>query len=312
VPWFYIGKLLWPVNLCFVYPRWGLEVASWWQWIYPATALAVLLALWLGRKRIGGGPAAGIFFFAGTLFPVLGFVNAYGMRYAFVWDHWVYLPGLGMIALAAALVVRGAEYFRQPAVLRGFALVVLPVLAVLTWRQCGMYADMETLWRTTIARNPDCWMACYNFGSYLFKKNRIDEAIGQYQETIRLKPDFSESYYNLGIAFNKEGRIDEAISEYQETIRREPDFAEAHNNLGNVLFKKGRIDEAISQFQEAIRLKPDYAEARCNLGTILGLTGQTDAAIDQFQEALRLKPDFAAARSNLAHALELKNAPAGR
>jgi hypothetical protein len=33
--WFYIGKLLWPAQLCFVYPRWHLDTGSWWPWLYP-------------------------------------------------------------------------------------------------------------------------------------------------------------------------------------------------------------------------------------------------------------------------------------
>ena len=63
-------------------------------------------------------------------------MNAYGMRYSFVWDHWVYLSALGIIALVAALVVRVAESLRTPAVVYGFAAIVLPVLGLLTWRQC--------------------------------------------------------------------------------------------------------------------------------------------------------------------------------
>jgi hypothetical protein len=51
--WFYIGKLLWPAQLCFVYPRWHLDIGSWWLWLYPATAVGMLLELWLVRSRIG-------------------------------------------------------------------------------------------------------------------------------------------------------------------------------------------------------------------------------------------------------------------
>ena len=164
--WFYLGKLLWPVNLCFIYPRWQLNAGAWWQWLYPASAAGVLLGLWLARGKIGRGPATAVFYFVGTLFPVLGFLNAYFMRFSFVCDHWVYLSSLSLIALVAALVARMAEYLRRPAVLYGFC-AVLPVLEILTWRQCGNYADMETLWQSTLARNPGAWMAHYNLGRML-------------------------------------------------------------------------------------------------------------------------------------------------
>ena len=130
--WFYLGKLFWPANLCFVYPRWQPDPGSGWQWLYPVTAIGALFTLWLARGRIGRGPVTALFFYVGTLFPVLGFMNAYGMRYSFVWDHWVYLSALGIIALVAALVVRVAEFLRTPAVVYGFAAIVLPGLVLLT------------------------------------------------------------------------------------------------------------------------------------------------------------------------------------
>ncbi len=77
-PWFYLGKLLWPENLCFIYPHWKPDAGSWWQWLFPIATLAVLAALWLAREKIGRGPATAVFFFIGTLFPVLGFMSAYG------------------------------------------------------------------------------------------------------------------------------------------------------------------------------------------------------------------------------------------
>ena len=148
--WFYAGKLFWPAKLCFVYPRWQLDAGSLAQWLYPATAAGALVGLWLARQRIGRGPATAAFFFAGTLFPLLGFMNAYFMRYSFVCDHWTYLSSLGLIALGAALVARVGERLRAPKLLYGFAAVVLPVLGGLTWEQSKMYGDIETLNRATI------------------------------------------------------------------------------------------------------------------------------------------------------------------
>ena len=66
------------------------------------------------RGRMGRGPATAALFFAGTLFPVLGFMDAYFMRYSFVWDHWVYLSSLGLIALGAALVAGAVGRFGTP------------------------------------------------------------------------------------------------------------------------------------------------------------------------------------------------------
>ena len=197
--WFYPGKLFWPAKLCFVYPRWQPDPGSVWQWLQPATAIGILFTLWLARGRIGRGPATALFFYVGTLFPVLGFMNAYGMRYSFVWDHWVYLSALGIIALAAALVVRVAESLRTPAVVYGFAAIVLPVLGLLTWRQCGMYTNLETLWRQTLARDPDSSMVHNNLGILLENQGRIEEAMEHYRQAIQINPNDREALNNLAL-----------------------------------------------------------------------------------------------------------------
>ena len=198
--WFYLGKLFWPAHLCFVYPRWQPDPGSGWQWLYPATALGALFALWRARGRLGRGPVTALLFYVGTLFPVLGFLNAYGMRYSFVWDHWVYLPALGILALVAALVVRAGEVLRVPAVVYGFAAIVLPVFALLTWRQAGTFTDQETLWRDTLARNPDCWMAHGNLGNLLGNEGHMEEAMEHYHKAIQINPDYREALNNLALA----------------------------------------------------------------------------------------------------------------
>jgi Flp pilus assembly protein TadD len=298
-PWFYLGQLLWPVSLCFIYPQWPLNAGSWQQWLYPVTAVGVLLALWLARKRIGRGPAAAAFFFVGTLFPVLGFMNAYGMRFSYVWDHWVYLSSLGPIALGSALVARAAKHLRASVVLYGFAAIVLPVQAILTWRQCGMYVDAETLWRTTIARNPEAWMAYHNLGTVLFKKGRMDEAIAQFQKVLASQPDDTLARDDFGIVLRQIGQEREAIAQFQKVLASQPDDAVARDNLGQILLQKGQAREAAVQFQKALESDPTDPIAHDNLGIILLQQGQVDKAIQEFQKALATQPDNALARNNL-------------
>ncbi len=301
--WFYAGKVFWPARLCFIYPRWQLNAASPGQWLYPAAAAAALLALWLGRKRIGRGPAAAAFIFAGTLFPVLGFMNAYYMRFSFVCDHLAYVSSLALIAPAAAVVARVGEKWRTRLAVFALAAAALAALFVITRRQSAMYADVETLWQTTLRQNPDCWMARNNLGSALLQEGKVDEAIAHFQTALQLKPDYAEAHNNFGIALLQEGRVDEAIAQCQTTLQLRPDYAEAYNNLGNALFQKGRLDEAIAHLQQAVQMNPDYADADFNLGNVLLQTGKVDEAILQFQKALRVKPDYTEAHNNLGNAL---------
>jgi tetratricopeptide (TPR) repeat protein len=297
--WFYAGHLLWPANLCFEYPRWHLDAGSFAQWLYPATAVGLLVVLWLMRGRIGRGPATAAFFFAGTLFPVLGFLDAYYMRYSFVCDHWVYLSSLGLVALGAGLAAETVRRLGTPMPLYGSAAVLLLVLGALTWQQSKMYQDLETLWRTTLAKDPEAFLAQHNYASILSDRGQLDDAIAHFQKVLEIKPGFAETRNSLGIALGRKGQLDEATRQFEEAIRLKPDYTLAHNNLGIVLLSQGQSDAAISQFQEAIRLRPDNAEAHNSLGVALGRKSQMDEALSQYEEAVRLKPDYTDAHYNL-------------
>jgi tetratricopeptide (TPR) repeat protein len=306
--WFYAGKLFWPHPLIFIYPHWQIDAGTAWQYLFLFNALAVVVALWLLRQRIGKGPLVAVLYFAGTLAPALGFINVYPFRFSFVADHFQYLASIGLIALIVSTVTIVFQRFGSAGRIGGTiaAAIMLLMLGSATWIQTHDYNDIETLWQTTIARNPGCWMAHNNLGVVLGQKGQTDGAISQYQEAIRLKPDYAEAHYNLGNTLGRKGQTNEAISQYREAIRLKPNYAEAHSNLGTALEKKGQTDEAISQFQEALRLVPNDAEVHYNLGNILGRKGQTDEAISQFQEALRLKPDFARAHYGLGTAFGRK------
>jgi protein O-mannosyl-transferase len=309
--WFYLGKLFCPVNLCFIYPRWQMEVGSLWHWLYPVTAVVALGWLWLAQKKIGRGPVTAAFFYVGTIFPVLGFLNAYGMRYAFVWDHWVYLSSLGFIALGAAGVTQLARHWNKPRMLWGCAAVLLPGLAIMTWRQSAMYSDMETLWRTTIATNPIAFLAYNNLGQILLEKNQVNDAIANLQKSLQINPRFSEPYNNLGDALLRIGQTNEAVMHFEKAAALDPASPVSYYNLGNAWLEMGRYDKSMAQFQKALQNDPGFAKAYNNLGVVLLRIGRTNEAMANFQKAIEVEPhlDFADAHNNLANLLVAKGRP---
>ena len=251
--WFYLWKLLWPSNLMFVYPRWEINAAVWWQYVFPLAVLVLLGILW-SLRRWSRAPLAGVLVYIVLLSPSLGFANIYFFR-VFLCSRSLAIPSLpgNHHALRQWDCPTGDTIEVLARLARARSRLVLGgVLFLLTWQQSRMYNNAETLYRTTIAHNPACWLAYDHLIDILYQANRIPEATNLFNARLRIKPR-------------------------KHTI-----------DLGNALLRKGRTSEAIDQFTEALRINPGYAEAHNNLGYALLLTGRPSAAIELCKEALRI------------------------
>ncbi len=292
--WFYLAKLIWPVHLAFIYPRWDISQTTWWQYLFPA-ALALLLGLLIWRQWRGA--LAGLLFFVGTLFPALGFFNVYPFRYSLVADHFQYLASLGPLVLAAVLL---DKLFRRSGAAKTVSYAaILIVLGVLTWRQCGNYADSETLWRATLASTPTSTIARNNLSHALLDKGQWDASIAFSQEVLSDHPSDPVARNNLGFALLEKGRVDDSISNFQQAIAAQPKGPDAYYNLGRARLKKEQYESAITNFQTAVHLRPDFANAYCNLGYALLQTGRIPDAITNYQQSLALEPDYPLAHNDL-------------
>jgi tetratricopeptide (TPR) repeat protein len=306
--WFYLGKLLWPHPLIFVYPRWKIDASQISAYAPMLALVAGLPILWWKRNGWGRAPLVALLYFVSLLFLVLGFFNVFYFRYSFVADHFQYLASIGPLALAAAGIKTALGFSRKGNRLLKplFCGALLLTLGVLTWRQSRVYAGIETLWRTTIDRNPACWIAHNNLANALLKKGRVDDAIILCQQALAIEPDYGDAHYNLGIALLLKKQPDEAIVQFQKTLALQPDNADALDNLGIALVQKGQTDEAIVQFQKTLAFEPDNADAHYEFGNALLRKKQADEAIVEFQRALAIGPDNADAHDNLGIALVQK------
>lgn len=284
--WFYLGKLAWPADLIFIYPHWTIDPARLGQWLFPAAALLLVgVLLWRKQRSL----LAAALLFGGALFPVLGFFNVYPFLFSYVADHFQYLASLPIYALVAVGAVKVAG--RLPGWTRQLvAGTLLATLGLLTWSQAAMYRDAATLYRVTLQRNPDCWMAHNNLAILLAADGQVSDAIPHLEAALTLKPDFAQAENNLGDDLVRLGRPTEAIPHFEHAVQLQPTYAVAHRNLGMALAMTGHVGEALPHFERAAQIDSTDAEAELDWAMALDQTGQFSAAVPHFERAIALNP----------------------
>ncbi len=307
--WFYIGKLILPINQMAIYPLWEIHADNLWQYLYPLTAGAVLLILWIFRKQFGKGPLVAFLYFTITVGPVLGFVNTGFMDESYVTDHFLYLPCIGLMVLFAAilaqLIVR-LELSNSHYPIIGMVVLLL-ILGILTWKHAQLFRDNETLFRDNLRRNPNAWVANLNYGMVLGNKGNYAEAIPYFAKVIQLHHGKDQNLIarvSLGTCLEKLGRLDEAIEQYTEAEKVYPENSDIHYILGFDYQKQNKPDMAIAQYKETLRLNPKYPMANFHLGDLLVQLGKWDEAISCYTTELQIRPDSAIVHAQLAYALQ--------
>jgi tetratricopeptide (TPR) repeat protein len=296
VVWFYLLKLLAPVQLSFVYPRWEIDAASVRTWLpLAALVLAFVIALY-GRRVWGRGPLAALACFVALLLPVLGFVDVYFMRFSFVADHWQYPACIAPIALAVAAVAhalrrvsaRSSFHFATGSAL---AVMACAALGLLAWRQAHLYRSAAALWADAVAKSPRAWLALANYANELRTAGRVEAARAHYLRAIDANPDARETYAMMGQMYERLGNADEAIKWYRTGVGRPGGATDPRVHLAGVFRAQGKYDQAIHWYEQALAAGGDIGIVHTPLGTLYYETGRTAEAIEQFRAAVRRWPD---------------------
>ena len=309
-------------------------------WLHPPWRAGVALLLtaaglvvvWRLRRRVG--PVA--LFWMGWFFLIqLPTANLLEQEARFA-ERYVFLAGLAVPALAAAIVSAGAGAARHRRAILAAAGGLIIACAAITlsraatfrddltfalqwvrlqprapipwnnlgahWINVGRLDRAEPALRQALAYGPHLADAHYNTGLLLFKMDRVAAAVAAYRETLRLDPRYAAEY-NLALALQTLGETDQAREMYRAAIKKTPQNPDAHYNLGLLLAKTGDRDEAIHCFQAAARLRPDDPEPIYNIGIVLEELQRDDEALAAYQTAKRIDPRRADVRQNLGNML---------
>jgi tetratricopeptide (TPR) repeat protein len=317
-PWFYLYKAFLPFNLSVIYPKWDIDPSVWISYL-PGMALVGCLTLFWWKRQAWGRPLLfALGYFVVMFFPVLGFFDQAFYRQSFVADHWQYYSIVGPIALA---IGGGAVVCRRMGSQRRYwgtvaATAVLTVLGAATWQRSRVYAAEETLWRDTVAQNPNNWLAHYNWAVALARVGRLQEAVGQYERALRIEPHNAEAHHNLGLALKQMGKDPEAAEQYEEALRIKPDYPQALNNLAwllatHVSTESADPARAVVLAERACRLAENRVATYLDtLAAAYATAGRFDDAVGTAEKAIQLADSTAQTQlaSNIEMRLELYRA----
>ncbi len=214
-----------------------------------------------------------------------------------VLEHRVYIAGLGIALLSAALFRWAGKNFRS---LRIAVLsIIVVIFAAMTVQRNRAFANNITLWEDVVRKSPGKARAHFNLALAYQLDSRPNDAIREYKVTLSLNPLVPATYSNIAALELDGGKLDEAEKTLLRLIEMAPQQAEAFVNLSVLYLRQREPAKAIAAADRAIAIKPDSAIAHFNKAEGLLEKGDVQDAIASYEQAVRLRPDLPAFRSKL-------------
>lgn len=319
--WFYVAKLLAPVGLTFLYPRWSVGVNDAAAFVPIAAVALVILGLALAIVRVGRGPLVAMGVFIACLLPALGLVNMQPMKYTFVADHYAYLAGAALVALVVSALAKAVRRARSASssagVSIGLSAILLVALGAASWVRAHVFVDSVKLWSDTVVKNRD---SAYAHGRYAAALGAaadaaiasddadnypklLEAALVQARQAAELDPKEGDHEWVQGQVLVRLRKPDEAVAHLQRATQLDPRMYQAWQDLAGVLLAQKKWQGAIDACDAALRVQPNSGPTHRMLGDAYVGLNEAVRATAEFRTALQMKPDDLLAREHMADLL---------
>jgi tetratricopeptide (TPR) repeat protein len=292
--WFYTSKLLLPMDLAPIYPRWDVSANIPWFSALLAAFLGLTGILTYYRRKIDKWTLWGMLFFAINLALVSGLIPFGYMTHSFVADHFLYLPMVGVALIIARAVEKlfhrlGTDSISGKSLMVGLYLWVA-ALGVVSVHQTWLWRDPLSMWEATLKANPDSFAANNNLGFLLMTRGEYDRALTLLKKASELVPSMDVPYFNQGEVYRLTGDNAGAKKMYKKAIWINPRHVGARVNLAEIMWKEGKEDEAIEYLKKSITRNPRSGKLLNELGLLYYYQGKEEDSLKEFTRAIELDP----------------------
>jgi len=188
-------------------------------------------------------------------FSYLPFSNIIAQINALVWDHWFYVPSLGIFLMILSLfsLIKNNLFQRAGLFILIFVTITFSVI--------------------TIIRNPR-WKDSESFSRYI----------------LEYEPESGRTWNNLALALMEQGKVGEAEECYLKAISLEDVYPQSHHNLGNIYLNSGQYDLAEKEFKKAIALDGRFFNSYFALSNLYRAQGKNAEAEEYQKKAKEIYP----------------------
>ena len=292
----YVIKAIWPQKLAYFYP-YSINTFSAWQICGAALLIfgAVVGTMYLSRKYLY--VSVGLFWYLGTLVPVIGLVQVSGQAMA---DRYTYIPLIGLFIVVAWGVPDILKRWRYHKIFLGASvIVVLSALTTSAFIQTRHWKNSIALFENAVKVTDNNYHALNNLVTALVDKKKYNKAYDDLSRALKMNPKREDLRMNFANVLFLEGKPDEAISQYQRILQTDSKNADVHYNLACVLYSQNKIKDAVRHYKEALIIEPEYSKAYYSLGNILMRQGKTKDAVFHYAKAVEFKPDYVQAYNKI-------------
>ncbi|MBK8267538.1 MAG: tetratricopeptide repeat protein [Planctomycetes bacterium] len=287
---FYVWKSLWPTGLAAYYELPNNLSLGVWPFNAMAGAVVVITTLVALFARRAPGTLIAWLAYLILLAPNLGIVQFSQQIAADRYAYFATMPLFVLLAAVLCCIAEGAlmpwpSTSRQKSELIDPAFVgrrravrwalsiafvaALGASAIITHGGIRDWRDSVSLWRASVAANPECEHSHCLLGQALAADAQglsddempkaLADAVRHLREAVRLRPDFAFAHMNLGAALLASGRPAEARASYAAALSHAAMFhsdelARLHAGFALACAFDGDMNEARHHIREADRL----------------------------------------------------------
>jgi tetratricopeptide (TPR) repeat protein len=271
----YLGMLVWPAGLSAVYaPTIHRTIDA--GVLAAAFVLFVVVLLTVIMYRRDRRLAFWVFFFWIGLLPVANIVPMLFLMQ----DHFLYMPVIGVAALAGSAAVWLRERLgtfspKLPYLLPGMLLLAL---SISSFQRLTVWRNDFTLWSDALAKEPTSYKAWLYYGDALNLSGQKVDVRSIYERSLQLNPDNTETLNRLGDLYTEEGELDKGLALLKKLLEKDPSFVTGWASLGNNYLKRGNYVEAEKAYKRSQALQPDSWQVLALLGDLERVQGHLDLA----------------------------------
>jgi len=313
----YVYKSLYPVSLSvfYPYPKPPGSLAA-----FGGILVILLLTLMFFKLRKSKSYLLfGWLWFLVGLLPVMGLIQ---QAQHLVADRYMYIPLIGLSIIFVWGIYDAIRKIKGAIIIfSAISFVVIISLAVLSFKQTGVWKSSLTLFENALRINENNHVAHANLGAAFHYEQNYKKAIYHYSRAIEIKPYFStkdddhirsaraSAHAKLGKEFLEKNEDSLALEQFLLALKDDSSNVANLYNVGNFYLRRMQYNKAIGYYEQAIAVDSNSPEVYNNLAVAFLRSGEYSKAEKLLKDLLNANQEYFVAAYNLARVYSAMNEP---